>query len=133
MLEGEQEQHQLALAKTERMQLAAERNAVAKSVEDVPGADPLTLIEHFAGIAELQAVRIRELSEALAGKGDWTLTSGSGEGAASSHDKRRRLATGKWVRQWAQLEAHVLGKQNVNLKEDINRLGALFFKFLFIH
>ena len=125
MLEGEQEQHQLALAKTERMQLAAERNAVAKSVEDVPGADPLTLIEHFAGIAELQAVRIRELSEALAGKGDWTLTSGSGEGAASSHDKRRRLATGKWVRQWAQLEAHVLGKQNVNLKEDINRLGAL--------
>ena len=67
MLEGEQQQHQLALGKAERLQLATERISVAKSEEDVPGADPLTLIEHFAGIAELQAVRIRELSEALAG------------------------------------------------------------------
>jgi hypothetical protein len=141
LLDQSRGQLQGLAAETARLQSDNDRHRVQASVEGVAGVSALRLIEHFAGVASLQADRIRQLGNALAGQGGFTLGGlGNALGAAAGgplpeahaaaasadgHSDRGggswKLRSEAWVRHWATLEAHVLAKQNAHLKRDAER------------
>ena len=152
LLEAEAKAHAESRRECERLGEELDRSQVARSVEGVAGCGALELIEHFAGIAELQANRIKDLSEALAGKGGWTLRpfgardgggSGGGDDNGDDDDLRGPVLgaagglcglfgdeqapekiTGKWSRHWSTLEAHVLSKQLASVRSDLRAVTA---------
>ena len=119
---------------------------VRQSLDGVRGVPARDLVAHFAGVASLQAARIRTLGEALGGRGSFTLgglgsalghaaggpwaepahpssasSASSASSSASSPSGELKLSSGAWARHWATLEAHVLGKQLADARADAAR------------
>lgn len=91
--------------------------SVAKSVQGVSGVKASTLIDHFTGVAKLQAERIRQLGESLTGGG----------GFGNKNNTNSKLFgkdVGMWGTHWLQLEAHLLNKQNSELKNELEKLSS---------
>jgi len=72
-------------SKVQALQNDIDKHKVQTSLAGVAGVSALELMEHFAGVAALQADRLRELGQAIAGQGQFTLGIGVGQalGAAS--------------------------------------------------
>ena len=71
-------------SKVHSLQNDIDKHKVQTSIAGVSGVSALALMEHFAGVASLQADRLRQLGQARAGKGHFTLGIGLGQALGSA-------------------------------------------------
>ena len=71
-------------SKVHSLQNDIDKHKVQTSIAGVSGVSALALMEHFAGVASLQADRLRQLGQAIAGKGHFTLGIGLGQALGSA-------------------------------------------------